>query len=97
MSATSVPTATTMVIIQSYIYFKVVWFKVLEKWRLESQRKGSIPKEVFPTLLTKVCNQLEMAGGGHLVSGKYISQHYKFQKVFRVIMFLFHKFANYTC
>jgi len=70
--------------LQSYIYFKVAWFKVLEKWRLEIQKKGSIPKEIFPTLLKRVCDQLEMAGGSHLVSGKYISQRNNIQKVFRV-------------
>ena len=37
---------------------KRTWRKLLEQWRKESRRKGSIPKSVFPSLLKKLWDTL---------------------------------------
>ena len=46
---------------------KDVWYSVLKQWRLESRRRGSIPKHIFPTLVKRVCLQLSEK---NLKSGK---------------------------
>ena len=45
---------------------KHVWENILEKWREETNSKGSIPKNQFPNLLKHLCDNLPAA---NLVSG----------------------------
>ena len=37
---------------------KRIWRAILEQWRKESRLKGSVPKEVFPALLKRLCDKL---------------------------------------
>ncbi|CAM1312261.1 Uncharacterised protein g5927 [Pycnogonum litorale] len=38
---------------------KKMWRRILEDWRKESRVRGGIPKTVFPSLLKRLCNQVE--------------------------------------
>ena len=42
---------------------KVHWRAILGNWRAESRSKGSIPKEVFPIMLTQVLEKSKRTGG----------------------------------
>ena len=48
---------------------KVRWRRILDKWRMESQRKGVIPKEIFPQLLNSLWDQSSQAFHESLQSG----------------------------
>ena len=45
---------------------KRIWRKLLDNWRKETKRKGSIPKNNFPSMLKELCEKLS---GVNLVSG----------------------------
>ena len=45
---------------------KLHWRQILQRWRMESRSRGTLPKTQFPLLLSSLCSQLE---GKNLVSG----------------------------
>ena len=45
---------------------KRMWRNILQNWRKESQSRGTIPKETFPTLLYRVFRNLDAK---NLISG----------------------------
>lgn len=45
------------------------WREILDSWRKECRRKGSIPKEHFPRLLNRLWSQIENTSATNLQSG----------------------------
>lgn len=45
------------------------WRAVLDNWRKESRRKGTIPKEQFPVLLNKLWGSVSTTAKANLISG----------------------------
>ncbi|KAJ8027217.1 Jerky protein-like-like [Holothuria leucospilota] len=48
---------------------KVMWRSVLNTWRIKTRRQGSIPKEVFPSLLRDLWQQMEINSPSNFCSG----------------------------
>lgn len=48
---------------------KSIWRSVLSKWRVETQRKGAIPKEYFPQLLNSLWNNSSVSFTKNLIAG----------------------------
>ncbi|XP_033102406.1 jerky protein homolog-like [Anneissia japonica] len=48
---------------------KIMWKSILDKWRVESRLQGTIPKEIFPSLLLSLLNQLKPNTPKNLASG----------------------------
>ncbi|XP_071959534.1 jerky protein homolog-like [Antedon mediterranea] len=48
---------------------KVVWRNILDNWRKTSRRQGTIPKEVFPTLLNRLWNKVKENVASNLKGG----------------------------
>ena len=52
-----------------YAPMKRLWRTVLQEWRRESRRKGTFPKECFPTLLNRLNNSLQTTICANLKAG----------------------------
>ncbi|KAJ8050139.1 Jerky protein-like-like [Holothuria leucospilota] len=48
---------------------KVMWKRILDEWRNESRRQGTLPKEVFPSLLAKLWEDVSHVVEKNLQSG----------------------------
>ena len=48
------------------------WRAVLDNWRKESRRKGTIPKEQFPALLNKLCGSMSTTAKANLEQPEFV-------------------------